>query len=87
MPRKRDFDPCLNTVKDPRFGLLESEAVDLVETLRKQQRAIRDKGGPDYTVQFRRVVEDMTNAQKFEVKQRRLQRKLQILKNRRMEDR
>ena len=87
MARTRNFDPCLNTAKDPRFGLLESEAVELVETLRKQQRAIRESGGPDYTVQFRRVVEDMTNAQKFEVKQRRLQRKLQILKNRRMEDR
>ena len=37
MAKTRNFDPCLNTAKDPRFGLLESEAVELVETLRKHK--------------------------------------------------
>lgn len=82
---KNTKDRCFEIAKNEKFGLSELEAKELVERLRKEQAAVRGKAKGDYTVEFRKIVEDMTAKQLFEVKQKRLARKRQIVINRSMD--
>ena len=77
----KKIDPCLGVANNTKFGLTETEAKDLVDQLRNEQKNIRAKSRGDYTIQFRKVAEDLTAKQKFELVQKRRQRKNQVFTN------
>jgi hypothetical protein len=84
----KKFDPCLGIAKNAKFGLTEQQAKDLVAELRAEKEAHRLKPSDgDYTIQFRRQVQELTAAQKFELLQKRRQRKLQVFKNQTLDNR
>jgi hypothetical protein len=83
----RKVDPCLGVANSTKFGLTEQEAKDLVDQLRNEQRNVRANSKGDYTIQFRKVAADLTAREKFELAQKRRQRKLQVFKNETLDNR
>ena len=77
----RKVDPCLGVANSTKFGLKASEAKELVDVLRNEQRNVRATAKGDYTIQFRKTAEDLTARQKKELAAKRLQRKQQVFKN------
>ena len=75
-------DPCLNIASDTKFGLSEQRAKDLVAELRAEKEAHRLKPTEgDYIVEFRKKMQELSAAERFELRQKQRQRKLQIFKN------
>ncbi len=77
----RKVDPCLGVANSTKFGLKASEAKELVDVLRNEQRNVRATAKGDYTIQFRKTAEELTARQKKELAAKRLQRKQQVFKN------
>nr|ABZ05854.1 hypothetical protein ALOHA_HF400048F7ctg1g21 [uncultured marine microorganism HF4000_48F7] len=75
------IDPCLGVANSTKFGLKASEAKELVDVLRNEQRNVRATAKGDYTIQFRKTAEELTARQKKELAAKRLQRKQQVFKN------
>ena len=73
-------DNCLLALKQARFGLKDEEALELIDDLRSKKNHLMKK--PDWQVKFRRQINEMSADAQFVARQKRLQRKRQIFKDR-----
>ncbi len=73
-------DNCLLALKQARFGLKDEEALELIDDLRSQKKHLMKK--PDWQVKFRKKINEMSADAQFVARQKRLQRKRQIFKDR-----
>ena len=72
-------DNCLLALKQARFGLKDEEALELIDDLRSKKNHLMKK--PDWQVKFRRQINEMSADAQFVARQKRLQRKLQVVKD------
>ena len=78
----RRKDPCLDLANQSRFGLSPQKAKDVVDELKAERQAIADDATvADKNQKFREKSKEITATQRFQMIQRRRQRKRQVFKN------